>query len=122
MGMNASGKWQDLQSPLPWVSALNDNIRKSPLPAMLGKEIVIATDASGLHRENPFEVMGFVIYDFNASVRWEILRQSIRRSILKDSRRMAFKKLEEKIRQKALPSFLEAADQMIGLCLCVAIN
>ena len=89
---------------------------------MRGKEIIIATDSSGLHRENPFEVMGFVIYDFDASVRWEILRQSIRRNILKDSRRMAFKNLEENIRQKALPAFLQAANQMIGLCLCVAIN
>jgi len=116
------GQWQDLKSPLPWVRALNDNIRKSPLPVLRGKEIIIATDSSGLHRENPFEVMGFIIFDFDSSVQWEVQRQSVRRNIIKDSRRMAFKNLDENVRQRALPAFLKAADQMIGLCLCVAIN
>ena len=68
------GQWQDLKSPLPWVRALNDNIRKSPLPVLRGKEIIIATDSSGLHRENPFEVMGFIIFDFDSSVQWEVQR------------------------------------------------
>ena len=120
--MNAQGKWRDLKSPLPWVRAFGENIRKSPLPALKGKEIIIATDSSGLHRENSFEVMGFVIFDFDSSVQWEALRQSVRRNILTDSRRMAFKNLEENVRQRALPAFLQAANQMIGLCLFVAIN
>ena len=120
--MNAQGHWRDLKSPLPWVRAFDENIRNSPLPVLRGKQIIIATDSSGLHRENTFEVMGFVILDFDASFRWEIMRQAIRRDILKDSRRMAFKRLEEKLRQQALPAFLRAADQMVGLCLCVAIN
>jgi hypothetical protein len=120
--VNAQGQWRDLKSDLPWVRAFGENIQKSPLPALKGKEIIIATDSSGLHRENPFEVLGFVIFDFDSSVQWELLRQSVRRNILKDSRRMAFKNLKENVRQRALPAFLQAADQMIGLCLCVAIN
>lgn len=35
---------------------------------------------------------------------------------------MAFKKLDESVRQRALIPFLRAADQMHGLCLCVAVN
>ena len=66
--------------------------------------------------------MGFIVFDFESSVQWEVQRQLVRRNIIKDSRRMAFKNLEESVRKRALPAFLQAADQMVGLCLCVAIN
>ena len=35
---------------------------------------------------------------------------------------MAFKKLSESVRQRALVPFLRAADKMHGLCLCAAVN
>jgi hypothetical protein len=118
--MNTHGKWRDLNSSIPfhpWVKAFNDTIRISPLPHLGGREIIIVTDSSGLHRENPFEVLGLLILDFDSSVEWEVLRQTIRRNILKDSRRMSFKQLNEPVRQRALIPFLRAADQINGLCL-----
>jgi hypothetical protein len=120
--VNAGEKWRDLNSSLPWVKAFNDLVRNSPLPVLNGREVVIATDTSGLHRQSRFEVLGIVVFDFDSSTQWEILRQLVRREFLKDSRRMAFKKLDESVRQRALVPFLRAADQMHGLCLCVAVN
>jgi hypothetical protein len=123
--MNTLGQWRDLNCSIPthpWVKAFNDRICTSPLPNLSGKEIVIATDSSGLHRQNPFDILGLLIFDFDASIRWEVLRQSIRREILRDARRMSFKKLDEPVRQRALIPFLLAADQINGLCLSVAVN
>lgn len=120
--MNAGEKWRDLNSSLPWVKAFNEHVRNSPLPVLNGREVVIATDTSGLHRQSRFEVLGIVIFDFDSSLQWEILRQTVRREFLKDSRRMAFKRLDESVRQRALIPFLRAADQMHGLCMCVSVN
>ncbi|MGH7989756.1 MAG: hypothetical protein ACREDS_06110 [Limisphaerales bacterium] len=120
--MNAGEQWRDLNSVLPWAKAFNDLVRNSPLPTLKGREVIIATDTSGLHRQSRFEVLGIVIFDFDFSTHWEILRQLVRREFLKDSRRMAFKKLDDSVRQRALLPFLRAADQMQGLCLCVALN
>jgi hypothetical protein len=41
------------------------------LPRLNGKEIIIATDSSGHHHENPFEVFGIVTLDLDAFLRWE---------------------------------------------------
>ena len=120
--MNASDQWRDLNSSLPWAKAFNDLVRNLPLPTLKGREVIIATDTSGLHRQSRFEVLGIVIFDFDSSTQWEILRQLVRREFLKDSRRMAFNKLDDSVRQRALIPFLRAADQMQGLCLCVAVN
>lgn len=115
-------KWHNVESSLPWIKAFNEGLRSSPLPHLTGRDIVIATDSSGQHQQNPFEAIGLLILDFDSSIQWEILRQAIRRDILKDTRRMSFKQLGEPIRQRALIPFLRAADQINGLCLTVAIN
>ena len=123
--MNTHGKWRDLNGSIPshpWVKAFNDTIRISPLPHLGGRETIIATDSSGLHRQNPFETLGLLILDFDSALEWEVLRQTIRRDILKDSRRMSFKQLNEPVRQRALVPFLRAADQINGLCLSIAVN
>lgn len=82
----------------------------------------MASDSSGQHLQSPFEVLGILIMDLDASLRWEAARQELRRGILKDSRRMAFKKLGEPVRRRALVPFLRSADLIQGLCLSVAIH
>jgi hypothetical protein len=118
----AHDKWRNLESSLPWVKAFNEGLRSSPLPRLSGRDVIIVTDASGQHKQNPFEAISLLILDFDSSVQWELLRQIVRRDILKDSRRMSFKQLSEPIRQRALIPFLRTADQINGLCLTVAIN
>lgn len=116
------GTWRDIQSSLSWLKSFNKFMRRSQLPRMAGKEIIIATDSSGQHRQSPFEVLGVVMADLDTSLRWEALRQEWRKTIVKDSRRMSFKKLSEPIRRRALVPFLSAANNINGLCLCVAMN
>jgi|ERR1700722_9298704 len=116
------GGWRDVPSDLPWVHALNKEMLASEIPLLAGKEIIIASDSSGLHRASPFEVLGIVAIDFNASLRWEASRQIVRKRVLKDSRRMSFKKLDEPMRRNALIPFLHSADDIQGLCLCFGIH
>jgi hypothetical protein len=120
--MSANGNWRNLKSSIPWVNAFNNGLLNSPLPHLMGRNVVIATDSSGQHKQNPFEVLGLLILDFDSSVEWQILRQKIRHEILKDPRRMSFKQLSEPVRQRALVPFLHAADQINGLCLSIAVN
>ncbi|MGA9453384.1 MAG: hypothetical protein WBW41_18820 [Verrucomicrobiia bacterium] len=120
--MSTHGIWRDLNSSLPWVKAFNDGLRDSQLPHLTGRDVVIATDSSGQHHQNPFEVLSLLILDLDSSESWEILRQQIRRDILQDSRRMSFKQLSEPVRQRALIPFLCAADEINGLCLSIAVN
>src|ERR1043166_9171347 len=114
--------WRDVPSSLPWVQALNNEMRAADTPVLTGKEVIIASDSSGLHRASPFEVLGLVVIDFDASLKWAASRQILRKHVLKDSRRMSFKKLDEPMRRNALIPFLRSADDIQGMCLCVGIH
>ena len=114
--------WRDVPSSVPWVQALNNEMRAANTPVLTGKEIIIASDSSGLHRASPFEVLGLVVIDFDASLKWDASRQILRKHVLKDSRRMSLKKLDEPMRRNALIPFLRSADDIQGMCLCVGIH
>jgi hypothetical protein len=60
--------------------------------------------------------------DLHASTEWERRRRLIRRRHLADGRRLAFKSLGDRQRRAALVPFLEAADEIAGLCLVVAVR
>jgi hypothetical protein len=88
-----------------------------------GSTVFIASDYSGEHAEALYQTMSFLITDFE-SVRyvWEEERLDVRRTYLRDDRRMSFKQLRDQQRWQALVPFLRAADSLSGLCLTVAVS
>lgn len=82
----------------------------------------MGTDTGGLHKECPFEVIGMIFLDLEASMTWESRRQYVRKTILKDGRRISFKKCDEAIRRRALIPLLGAANTIPGLCVCIGIH
>lgn len=84
--------------------------------------LLVASDYSGEHAGCPYATFGFVIAAEDSLSRWDRCRTKVRHSILKDSREMAYKKLDgDALRTKALRPFLDAANRIDGLLLVLAV-
>jgi hypothetical protein len=106
-------------------SSISDLLAKHPnsLPDLRSADtIVVTSDYSGEHEYATHEVLSFLIADLSSFDYWDILRTEVRRSFLRDNRRMSFKDMRDKRRQLALPTFLEAANRLTGLLFTVAIS
>lgn len=82
-------------------------------------EIYILSDFGGEHEESVYEAASFLVLDVSSLHEWDRLWRPYRRRHLSDGRRMAFKKLNDKMRQAALPAFLRAAGRLNGLLFTV---
>jgi hypothetical protein len=88
-----------------------------------GSDIVLATDYSGEHEGPEFGVLGFLITTVKSiEAVWEPARLEVRKKYLHNDRRMSFKRLDDALRIKAFPTFLEAASKLNGVLACVAVE
>ena len=86
-------------------------------------ELVLASDYTGEHKNSQFQVLGYLLADGSRSIpAWDRSRKTLRAKLLPDNRRIEFKGLGDALKQKALPAFLELANSINGLILCVAID
>lgn len=88
----------------------------------LGPSLVVASDYGGEHRSSGYISLSFLVADLARLWRWNEIRSEIRRILLKDSRRMAYKSLGDRIRARALVPFLMAADTIPGLLATFLID
>ncbi|WP_204151943.1 hypothetical protein [Leptolyngbya sp. CCY15150] len=79
-----------------------------------GKEILVACDFSGSHSAANYEAFAFLIGAIGGSAKWMESRSAVRDRFLPDNRRMAYKSLNDAMRLRALPSFLDAANNFPG--------
>ena len=86
-----------------------------------GQTLVSLGDFSGSHDGARFNTYAFLHFDLERNARWRWLQQSLRTSKQLGRRRMSFKSLNDKIRQRALPGFLQAADEIEGALNVFAI-
>jgi len=105
-----------------WVLSIEKIMRALELPAFNGPLINIFSDYSGQHKASKYEVITALYVDLEASRTWEMERQQIRQQLLPDGRRMSFKALNDRYRQKALVPFLDAANDVVGLLVALIIN
>lgn len=82
----------------------------------------IGSDSGGLHSSAEYEVTAFLCSNLEALGDWERYRSGVRATLLPDSRRMSYKGLNDKHRQRALVPFLHAANRMSGLLFVIAID
>jgi len=80
-----------------------------------GSTLVVASDYSGYHQSARYEALSFVVGDLEACGEWEERRQGVRKLHLRDGRRISYKSLGDRRRQRALLPFLGAADSVRGL-------
>jgi hypothetical protein len=85
--------------------------------------LVIACDYSGEHKAADFQVLTFLLADRPSVLgAWEHERLRVRQEYLADGRRLAFKDLSDRQRQRALGPFLVASGRMNGIVMSVAVE
>jgi hypothetical protein len=84
--------------------------------------LFIGSDSGGQHSDAEYEVTGFLCSNREALADWEAARSRLRETMLPNQRRMSYKGLNDKHRQRALLPFLAAANRIPGLLFLVAID
>jgi hypothetical protein len=108
--------------PFRWVPRLVEKLREQDLRPIDASRLWILSDYSGTHRESRFFSIGVLIADASRLTNWELKRVAVRRQFLNDGRRMSFKNLNDGNRRAALVPFLDAADEIRGLSIVLAID
>lgn len=120
--MLPKGTNDDLRLAFPW-SARFLSILRGILPKpFTGSHIMVGSDYSGEHRRSDYRVYSFLLVDADHSPNYPELRRQLRAELLPDSRRMSYKNLNDRIRQKALIPFLNIADAFTGLCCAIVVH
>ena len=79
-----------------------------------GKEVLLACDIGGDHREAAYRAFGYLVAEIGSSRDWMEQRLALRQAKLPDGRRMSYKALRDSIRKEALASFLRTASSLQG--------
>jgi hypothetical protein len=106
----------------PWTANVERILRSVQPRPFAGPHVALASDYSGDHKASRFRAYCYSIMDTEASPEWPRRRQSMRQQYLPDGRRMSFKSLGDKYRQRALVPFLQAADTIYGHIVCLVVT
>lgn len=121
--MSEDHGWSNVERPLyGWVRTVERILVAERIPPLAGPLISIFSDYSGEQKGSSYQTIGVLYADLYGSPLWEMRRRDVRRRFLADGRRMSFKALGDKKRRSALVPFLQAADEIRGLCLVLAIR
>jgi hypothetical protein len=83
----------------------------------------VSSDYSLDNCKSDFDVVGILVLDPDALGRWDYFRTEVRKTFLRDSRTMSWKKLNSDRRRKcAFFPFLVAANQIHGLAVTIAFH
>lgn len=103
--------------------AMMDQKYSNSLPDLrTSKTLLLCSDYSGEDSKAPYIVYSLLMTSIEAWAAWEPKRLQIRREYFTDSRRMSFKKLNDKQRERSLLPILTAADSLNGLIFSLAIS
>lgn len=111
-----------------YLFSLSDSLsileRKYPnmLIPVTGDVMVVASDYSGQHKEATHEAYSFIVTTNEDLEGWLPLLREFRESWLPDNRRISFKKLNEPVRWRALPAFLETAGKLSGNLITILVD
>lgn len=120
--MFAKGIDDDLRLAFPWSARFLSIIREVLPEPFTGSHIMVGSDYSGDHKRSDYRVYSFLIADTDNSPNYPELRRQLRSELFPDNRRMSYKKLNDRIRQKALIPFLNIADAFTGLCCAIIVH
>jgi hypothetical protein len=128
--MNNDFVWQHLNRPelgiLNSISKLiqaEEWLRHDLLTSVRsGEDLLIASDYGGEHKISAYQSLSFIVVDLKFLWRWNEERTELRKRILKDSRRVSFKKLTENRRREHLTHFLRVSNSIPGLLASFLID
>lgn len=87
-----------------------------------GNTILVTSDFSGEHQTALYQTYSFLFANLEGCTAWRDQRDAVRLRWLSDGRRMAFKNLNDRNRQRALFPFLRAANKIPGLLATVLVH
>jgi hypothetical protein len=87
-----------------------------------GRQLLIVCDIGGSLKEQPFETFSFLILDLDRNMVWLQGQSAFRHRVMVHRRRMAFKKLNDANRRRALLPFLSLAEKLTGNLVTFAID
>ena len=119
----ANSRWNNVEEKdITWMGTFNRILSEAKLPELNGSTLYVTSDYSGYDGGSRYFVISILVADLDNSACWECFRRSVRSRYMADGRRMSFKKLNDANRLKALVPFLEASDEIEGLCLSIGIR
>lgn len=127
----ASHVWRPINRPHFGVAdSISERIRieewRSPAlltPVDRGPTLLVVSDYSGDPTNSRFQVLSFLLADLVYLWYWDEVRSALRRDLLCDTRRLAYKKLEsDQRRAQMLVPFLRAANSIPGLLITFLID
>jgi hypothetical protein len=84
--------------------------------------LFVGSDYAGhTNKKAKYELFSFLIFNYREAQRWESMRLDVRQRYLGD-RTMSFEGLNDRMKLRALPHFLEAADAIPGILITVAVS
>lgn len=87
-----------------------------------GKNLFIGCDIGGSHKQSNYETFSFVVFDLDLQQKWLEKRSTFRGTSVMRNRRMSYKSLNDQYRRRALPKFLEWADELDGFLINVSFK
>ena len=84
--------------------------------------LIVGTDFGGSHGDASYQSMSLLIADASSVASWQLQRENFRSRYLPDGRRLSYKGLNDRQKQKALIPFLLTANRLDGLVLAVLIH
>lgn len=111
-----------------YLFSLSDSLRiaETQYPDMLVPVVdgtmIVASDYSGQHKEASHEAYSFLVTTDGALNEWLPSLSEFRERCLPDGRRLSFKKLNEPVRWRALPAFLETVGKLKGNLITILID
>lgn len=129
-GLQSGAKWRPVANrQLGPMTTLGDMLQRAEgslpggFPALRSTDtLFVLSDCAGEHGRATHRVLTVLIFDPFSLGAWDQAWQPTRHRWLHDGRRMAFKRLEDQRRAKALPGFLTASEQIEGLLFSLAIS
>ena len=116
-------RWRNLPGTFfPGIDTIDQELASSQLPELAGDPVYVATDIGGEHKGSGHTVYTALFASLPGSFEWEVRRRRVRSRFMADGRRMAFKRLNDNMRRRALEPFLDAAGWIDGLVLSLAFE
>jgi hypothetical protein len=105
------------------VVAQEEWLKAAPLNSVRrGPTLFLGSDYGGEHKGAHFETLSFILIDLQYIWLWDELRTKLRKTLLPQRRRMAFKSLNDQARRRALVPFLRYANTLPGLLFTFALD
>lgn len=122
--------WQSVQAPnIGLLRALDDRICREQAAGLVRfpslrrtDRLLIVSDYSGSHSGSTFESYSFLVLSREAWAQWEADRRATRGAVDLPRRRLSYKRLRDRERQRVLPHILRAAGSVPGLSFTLVVS